>query len=89
MFNLLEQYLVQEICEETPMSAVPADVRATLNIMCATRMTDEDSGEDFMRLSIVLGGDEGHMFNTLLDSVRLHCHSPPYHFQRLLPGAVR
>ncbi len=24
------------------------------------------------------------MFNTLLDSVRLHCHSSPYHFQLLL-----
>jgi hypothetical protein len=24
------------------------------------------------------------MFNTLLDSVRLHCHSSPYHFQLLV-----
>ena len=47
-------------------------------------MTDEDSGEDFIRLSTVLGGDEGRMFNTLLDSVRLHCYSSPYHFTRLL-----
>jgi hypothetical protein len=84
MFNLVEQYLVQEIGEETPERAVPVEVRATLNIMCATRMTDGESGEDFIRLSTVLGGDDGRMFNTLLDSVRLHCHSSPYHFQLLL-----
>ncbi len=84
MFNLVEQYLVQEIGEETPERAVPVEVRATLNIMCATRMTDGESGEDFIRLSTVLGGDAGRMFNTLLDSVRLHCHSSPYHFHTLL-----
>ncbi len=52
--------------------------------MCATRMSDGEPGEDFIRLSTVLGGDEGRTFNTLLISVRLHCHSSPYHFQRLL-----
>jgi hypothetical protein len=75
---------VQEIGEVTPERAVPVEVRTTLNIMCATRMSDGESGEDFIRLSTVLGGDEGCMFNTLLDSVRLHCHLSPYHFQLLL-----
>ena len=84
MFNLVEQYLVQQIGEETPMRAVPVEVRTALNIMCSTKMADEDSGEDFIRLSTVLGGDEGRMFNTLLDSVRLHCYSSPFHFTRLL-----
>jgi hypothetical protein len=84
MFNLVEQYLVQKIGDEIPERPVPVDVRAQLNIMCSTRMTDEDSGEDFIRLSTVLGGDEGRMFNTLLDSVRLHCYSSPFHFTRLL-----
>jgi hypothetical protein len=79
MFNMVEQYLVQKIGEEKPERAVPVDVRASLNIMCSTWMTDEDSGEDF-----ILGGDEGRMFNTLLDSVRLHCYSSPFHFTRLL-----
>ncbi len=75
---------MQKIGDETPERAVPVDVRASLNIMCSTRMTDEDSGEDFIRLSTVLGGDEGRMFNTLLDSVRLHCYSSSYRFTRLL-----
>ena len=52
--------------------------------MCSTRMTDEVSGEDFIRLSTVLGGDEGRYFNTLLDSVRLHCYSSSFHFTRQL-----
>jgi hypothetical protein len=84
MFNLVEQYLVQKIGDEIPERPVPVDLRAQLNIMCSTRTTDEDSGEDFIRLSTVLGGDEGRMFNTLLDSVRLHCYSSPFHFTRLL-----
>jgi hypothetical protein len=69
---------------ETPKRAVPVDVRATLNTMCAARMSDGEPGEDFIRLSTELGEDEGRMFNTLLDSVRLNCHSSPYHFQLLL-----
>jgi hypothetical protein len=83
MFNLVEQYLVQEIGEETPERAVPVEVKTTLNIMCATRMSDGESGEDFVRLSTVLGGDECRMFHTLLD-LCLHCHSSPYHLQLLL-----
>ncbi len=76
LFKLVEQYLVQEIDEETPERAIPVDVKTTLSIMCATRMSGEP-GEDFIQLSTVLGVDEGRMFHTLLDSVRLHCHSSP------------
>jgi hypothetical protein len=74
MFGLVvEQYLVQELGEETPDRAVPVDVKTILSIMCATRMSDGEPGEDFIRLSTVLGGDEGRTFHILLDSVRLHC----------------
>jgi hypothetical protein len=74
MFGLVvEQYLVQELDEETPDRAVSVDVKTILAIMCATRMSDGEPGEDFIRLSTVLGGDEGRTFHTLLDSVRLHC----------------
>jgi hypothetical protein len=81
--QLSEQYLVLEIGEDTPERAVPVEVRTTLNIMCATRMSDGESVEDFIRLSTVLGGDEGRMFHTLLDGIRHLCHSTPYHYQLL------
>ena len=80
MFNLVKQFLLQEIGEDTPNRIIPADVKSALAIMCATRMSGEHSSDDFIRLSDALRSNTVS-FKTLLESVRRHCQSTSYHFQ--------
>jgi hypothetical protein len=80
MFNLVEQFLLQEIGEDTPNRSIPADAKSALTIMCTTRMSGEHSSDDFIRLSNALRSDTVS-FQTLLESVRRHCQSSSYHFQ--------
>jgi hypothetical protein len=56
MFNLVEQFLLQEIGETTPNRAIPADVKSALTIMCTIRMSEQSSADDFIRLSDALRG---------------------------------
>ncbi len=39
MLNLVEQFLLQEIGEDTTNRSIPADVKSALTIMCTTRIS--------------------------------------------------